>query len=72
MATNQNEEKRFVKLSAMRQQLKAILIFPIISLWKHKLPWQPKCKSNDNKINAFVEANAMNMSAKFQLYRLYN
>ena len=33
-----------------------------------KLPQQPKCLSNGNKNNIFVEAIVRNNSAKFQIY----
>ena len=62
-----------IKIFAMRQKLKSIFIVPIVSLWKLL-----SCHSNQNihatarKKNHFVEANAMNISAKFQLYPQYS
>ena len=56
----------------IRQQLQQNFIFPIISLWK------PRCHSNQSvyaaavKNNNFLEANAMNISAKFQLHPPYS
>ena len=48
----------------MGQQLKPIFIFPFISLWNFKY------LCNGNKIN--VKDNAINISAKFQLYPPYS
>ena len=53
--------KVFVKIVAMKQQLITIFTFPI------KLPGQIKNLRNHIKIH-FVEAYAVNNSAKFQLY----
>ena len=49
-----------------------IFIFPHYKSMELKLPYKPKYISNGNKNNVFLEANAMNISAKFQLYRSYS
>ena len=63
------------KISAIRQKLKSILIFPH---YMYKSVEILSCHSNQSiyatarKNNCFVEANAMNSSAKFQLFPQYS
>ena len=61
-----------VKISAIRQQLKPIFIFPIISLWKLSCHSNQSAYATAINNNTLVEANAMNISAKFQLYPPYS
>ena len=58
-------KKGSVKISAIRQHLKPIFIFPIISVWKLL-----SCQSIQSAYATaiFVEPNAMNISVKFQLH----
>ena len=77
--------KRFVQIPAMTLQLKPIFIFPIISLWKlyvaiatkvlkqrQKKKKKKKKQQQKTNLNSFVEAHAMNISAKFRLYPPYS
>ena len=63
-------KKSPVQIPAMRLQLKSVFIFPIISLWKlsyhsNQSTYATETKTqNKNKIS-FVEAHAMNISAKY-------
>ena len=45
--------KNKILLSPMRQQKFPIYTFPILSLWKYKLPWQPEFLSDRNKKHSF-------------------
>ena len=75
-----NSKKGSVIIPAIRQQLKPIFIFPIISLTLSCHSNQIACatattkkkkKKKKKKRTIFVEASAMNSSAKFQLYSPY-
>ena len=55
----------FIVLSRISQ-----LQLNLVGSLETKLP--PKCICNSNKIHVFIEANAMNISAEFQLYPKYS
>ena len=74
---NKHFEESFVKIPAMRQHLKPIFIFPILSLLSlchnnhkyissisKKKKKKKKKNTQKNKHTIFVEASAMNISEK--------
>ena len=67
--TQQTFLKQFCQNTCNETAIKADFHFSYYKSTKtFKLPQQPKYICNSNKNNMFVEANAMNISSKFQHY----
>ena len=63
----EDKKKCSVKIPAIRQQLKPIFIFPLISLWKLYCHSKQSAYATAIKTKQYFCRDAMNISAKFQI-----